>query len=475
VGSQSHGPEGAGRSQQASGSLCSSRRGCGGSLRCSADRRVERLEERLHAQEVQAQERARLEAVRRAEEAEEQRRAAEAERARQAAAAAAAAAAQQQRALEHIVVLPAQPRDDERPWWQRAWDTVREAARSAVAWVDQHQTAVAIGIGVAAGVAAVLLTGGLAAPLVVGALAAGGVSALGTVGLNAYYLRPLGTNVLRNVGLSAGAAVLTTGAGLAVRTGLAVRAAFAVGNTVAGLCGRNPVACTRAEGVLRALDTAEELGLQAQLALQIAAGDPRAGETALELQLEYMDGGAPGNTVVREFDDAADAARIASPGDGEALQEAADSIIQWLDVVPPRYRASVAEAFDGTPEVVTLTEDLIVYRRWGGDAPEIGSPWFSPEPYLDAEEARRYLALPENNAAEQVSAFRIPAGTTLVQGSLAGWPGQLRSIRRGRWNPDLRAQSRRCRARRRTHSHQVGAVGGKRADRTNPYRSHQSR
>jgi hypothetical protein len=34
-----------------------------------ADRRVERLEERLHAQGVQAQERARLEAARRAEEA----------------------------------------------------------------------------------------------------------------------------------------------------------------------------------------------------------------------------------------------------------------------------------------------------------------------------------------------------------------------------------------------------------------------
>jgi len=193
---------------------------------------------------------------------------------------------------------------------------------------------------------------------------------------------------------------------------------------VGALCVRFPTACARAEVVLNAMDTVEQVGLQVQLTVQTALHDPRAAETALELQLEYMDGGAPGNTVAREFDDAVDAAHVASPEDAETLQEVADSIVRWLDVVPPRYRASVAEAFDGTPEVVTLTEDLIVYRHWGGDAPEIGSPWFSPEPYMNPEDARRYLALPEYNSADHVSAFRIPAGTTLLQGTAASQAGR---------------------------------------------------
>jgi RHS repeat-associated protein len=53
----------------------------------------------------------------------------------------------------------------------------------------------------------------------------------------------------------------------------------------------------------------------------------------------------------------------------------------WLSYVPEKYRTSVARAFAGTPTVETLTEDLVVYRHWGGKADETGSPWFSPEPY----------------------------------------------------------------------------------------------
>ena len=98
----------------------------------------------------------------------------------------------------------------------------------------------------------------------------------------------------------------------------------------------------------------------------------------------------------------------------------------WLDLVPPRYRASVAQAFKGTPEVVTLSEDLIVYRHWGGEAPETGSPWFSPKPYVRPGNARRYLALPNYNSADRVSAFRIPAGTTIIRGQVASQVGQPR-------------------------------------------------
>jgi hypothetical protein len=87
--------------------------------------------------------------------------------------------------------------------------------------------------------------------------------------------------------------------------------------------------------------------------------------------------------------------------------------------VPPKYREVVARAFEGTPQVVTLQEDLIVYRHWGGEAREKGSPWFSPKPYIRPGNARRYLALPPWNTAEKISVFRIPAGTTVIIGRVA--------------------------------------------------------
>jgi hypothetical protein len=79
-------------------------------------------------------------------------------------------------------------------------------------WVDNHQVAVSIGIGVLAGVI-VLATGGLAAPAVaavlIGMAAAAGVSAGGTLALNAYYQRDLTQNLVRNTLLAGSTAVLT--------------------------------------------------------------------------------------------------------------------------------------------------------------------------------------------------------------------------------------------------------------------------
>ena len=101
------------------------------------------------------------------------------------------------------------------------------------------------------------------------------------------------------------------------------------------------------------------------------------------------------------------------------IGQVASSGESWLSYVPEKYRAAVSSAFAGTPTVETLTEDLIVYRHWGGEAPEIGSPWFSPKPYVRPGNARRYLALPNRNTAENISAFRIPAGTTIIRGKVA--------------------------------------------------------
>lgn len=103
---------------------------------------------------------------------------------------------------------------------------------------------------------------------------------------------------------------------------------------------------------------------------------------------------------------------------------AEDAVLAWLDLVPSRYKASVAQDFEGTPELVTLSEDLIVYRHWGVEASEAGSPWFSSKPYVRPGNARRYLALPNYNAANRVSAFRIPAGTTIARDKVASQVGQ---------------------------------------------------
>src|SRR3989304_6089556 len=155
----------------------------------------------------------------------EGRRAEEAARRAEAArlAAAAAAAESLRRAAQ---AREEAARAAEVPWWRKALD-----------WVDEHQAAIALGVGVAVGVAAIALSGGTLTPLVAAAwvagstAVAGGVVAVGTVGLNAYYHRPLGTSLLRNVGLSAGAAFAVSGAGMAVRTGLASRAAYGTGDT----------------------------------------------------------------------------------------------------------------------------------------------------------------------------------------------------------------------------------------------------
>ncbi len=64
------------------------------------------------------------------------------------------------------VVTPSQPL----PWWQQAgnWvqqkivQPVQQAVPKVMNWVDQHQTEIVIGIGIAAGVAAVILSGGTA-------------------------------------------------------------------------------------------------------------------------------------------------------------------------------------------------------------------------------------------------------------------------------------------------------------------------
>lgn len=182
------------------------------------------------------------------------------------------------------------PPPKEKTWWDNAVD-----------WVDEHQTELALGIGVVAGVAVVALSGGLATPLVAAALiggatvAAGGTAGLMTVALNAHYDRPWNENLLKNVALAGGAALLTSAAGFLIPK---------VVTGVSSYCVVHKSTCARVEPALNAWDKFEELKLQGQLAYQTWRGDHiGAVETAMDLHAEYVDGGMPGNVVAKELKD----------------------------------------------------------------------------------------------------------------------------------------------------------------------------
>jgi len=174
-------------------------------------------------------------------------------------------------------------------------------------WLDEHQVALSIGVGLAIGlgVAAILLSGGAATPLVAaawiagGALLAGGVTVGGTVLLNSYYDRPWDENIIRNGIVSAGIAVVTVGLVYFLFGGGFTAAVIKTGNSVAALCATRPALCTNAGIVLDAMDKIEEVSLMAQMVVQTAMGnDVAAAQTSIELQMEYMDGGVPGNSLV---------------------------------------------------------------------------------------------------------------------------------------------------------------------------------
>jgi hypothetical protein len=72
--------------------------------------------------------------------------------------------------------------------------------------------------------------------------------------------------------------------------------------------------------------------------VQTATGDPRAGETYLELQLEQMDGGVPGNTALRQLAGVGQESveALARYGDegavmAEVVAERADDVVDVLD------------------------------------------------------------------------------------------------------------------------------------------------
>jgi predicted TIM-barrel enzyme len=262
-----------------------------------------------------------------------------------------------------------------------ATDTVSPKEKSwfekGLKWIDDHQTEIALGIGVAVGVGAIILSGGAATPLVAAAwiagsaAVAGGTVALGTMGLNAYFNRPLGTNILRNFAVAAGAAAATTGVGLALAGGLVQQGVYRVGNGITSTCIQRPAFCARVSAGIELWDKVEDIGLQAKLAIQTACKDPRAGDTALELQMERLDQ-VPGNATFREIyetavdllgkhtDEIAQITQIAGRL-GDDVKIYADGIIKFGNNATPEDIAQVLKDLRALPNRYAWASGSTIY------------------------------------------------------------------------------------------------------------------
>jgi len=197
-------------------------------------------------------------------------------------------------------LTPATTTPAEEPWWE-----------DAVSFIDDHQTLTSMGIGalvglVAVGVVLVAVTAVTLPVLILAAgiagLVAGVAIGIGTVALNNHYDRPPLTNLLSNVLVGSITAEVVAGIGLTVLGGLATQAVVATGNAIASACAANPTICANIQPLINLIDPAEEAFLGLQLAVQTFLGNEAgAAETALEIQMEHMDGGMPGNAVAKEL------------------------------------------------------------------------------------------------------------------------------------------------------------------------------
>jgi hypothetical protein len=178
----------------------------------------------------------------------------------------------------------------EEPWYEKG-----------LKWIDNHQTEIALGIGVIVGVGAIIASGGLATPLVAAAWVAGaatvatGTVAIGTATLNLHYGRQWNENLLRNVAIAGTAAAVVTGAGFLFNAATLKAMSY---------CSTNIATCGLATPVFKIIDSIEETWIKTKLTYQLWKKDEAgASETALELHSEYADGGMPGNFVLNEVAD----------------------------------------------------------------------------------------------------------------------------------------------------------------------------
>jgi hypothetical protein len=298
---------------------------------------------------------------------EEKKKAEEEEKLRAAWAAYSNARRQEETTEEIAVVTPTK----KKTWWQKTID-----------WIDDHQTEIALGIGVVVGVTAVVLTAGLATPLVAAALVAGATVSAGvaaasmTVGLNAYYDRPWHENLLRNTAFAGGAALVTS---------LAAFLYLAVSTSAGAYCFRHQSTCARIEPIFNAIDKVEETWLRGKLTIQTWRGDQAgAAETAFDLHSEYADGGMPGNAVAKELgDQLTHLSKNAAPLIQKHGKDVIPLLVKYGDEGLELIQKFGADGIDllrkygnDATDLVVLDDDVLDYvMQQGPDAVEALSRW----------------------------------------------------------------------------------------------------
>jgi hypothetical protein len=177
----------------------------------------------------------------------------------------------------------------EETWASKAWN-----------WTFNNQVELSLGTGVAAGLAAVVIvaTAAVTAPawVVVGGavLATAAIVTAGTVAINSHFGLGLGNNLAANLIVGTAATLITAGIGLVV-TSLAP----VIGTAVTTTCAHYATVCSQIGTII---DVGEEALLSAQIAYYTWTGNQDgAAQAAIELQLEQMDGGVPGNSLAVEL------------------------------------------------------------------------------------------------------------------------------------------------------------------------------
>ena len=122
--------------------------------------------------------------------------------------------------------------------------------------------------------------------------------------------------------------------------------------------------------------------------------------------------------VAKDGKQAKGTVQVVKQGSEVGFKKVISSLDEFWAQIPTQYLEGIKKAFNGTPVLKYADEDMIFYRRWGGDAKVVGS-WLSPTKYEKAGNARRYLALPDGNTAENITAFKIKKGTPYIDGKAA--------------------------------------------------------
>jgi hypothetical protein len=311
-------------------------------------------------------------------------------------------------ARDDVYVEPdeaAAPVPEEKPWWQKAWDTTQNVATKALKWVDEHQTEIALGIGIAAGATVLLLTAGIATPLVAGALmlsataAAEGTVALGTIALNLHYGRDWNENLIKNVAVAGVAAIAVSGAGFLFQ---------AASGGLSAYCAVNTTTCSHIEPVFNALDTVEETYLSAKLGYQTWKHDPAAGDTALQLEMEHLDGGMPGNSVAKDLED-----EIAGLSDDALylLEHHGDDILPLLI----KYQDDAVDIINAYGD-----DGIAILEKYGDDAIKLvekyGTPAVNVMTAVNPGSAEKLLETLDDDVLD----YAVQQGPDAVA-ALAGW------------------------------------------------------